>query len=75
MIAKQISETLKKLGNSAIAEHSKRFFKTGKGEYGGGDQFLGIRVPALREQVEHYQLTSLPEVKKLLMSPFHSVYE
>ena len=71
MTAKQISKTLKNLGDSAIAEHSQRFFKTGKGEYGEGDQFLGIRVPVLREQVKHYRSTPLPEVKKLLTSSFH----
>ena len=71
MTAKEISKVLKKLADPVIAEHSQRFFKTGKGAYGEGDQFLGIRVPVLREQVKHYQLTPLSEIKKLLKSPFH----
>ena len=71
MTAKEISKVLKALADPAIAEHSQRFFKTGKGAYGEGDQFLGIRVPVLREQVKHYQLTPLPEVETLLKSPFH----
>lgn len=71
MTAKQISKLLKELGDPVIAEHSQRFFKTGKGEYGEGDQFLGIRVPVLREQVKRYQSILLTEVKKLLTSPFH----
>ncbi|ESA38671.1 dna alkylation repair enzyme [Leptolyngbya sp. Heron Island J] len=71
MTADQISKTLRDLADPAIAEHSQRFFKTGKGEYGEGDQFLGIRVPVLRKQVRHYQATPLSEVQELLKSPFH----
>ena len=71
MTAKQISKVLHNLADPAIAEHSQRFFKTGEGEYGAGDQFLGIRVPVLREQVKHHQSTPLSEVEKLLKSPFH----
>ncbi len=44
MNAKEISQTLQLLADSTIAEYSQRFFKTGKGEYGEGDRFLGIRV-------------------------------
>ncbi|MBU8923109.1 MAG: DNA alkylation repair protein [Bacteroidales bacterium] len=51
-IAREIIATLKALGDPAIAEHSQRFFKTGKGEYGEGDKFLGIRVPVIRAEVK-----------------------
>ena len=54
-----IKKTLKDLANPDIAEHSQRFFKTGKGEYGEGDQFLGIRVPVLRKHVKAFQETTL----------------
>ena len=71
MTAKKISNVLRGLADPAIAEHSQRFFKTGKGEYGEGDQFLGIRVPVLRKNVKIYQTTALQEVQKLLKSSFH----
>ena len=49
-----ISKQLSALANPAIAEHAQRYFKTGKGEYGEGDKFLGIRVPVIREQVNQF---------------------
>ena len=48
MREKTIHNDLMLLVNKEIAEHSQKFFKTGKGEYGEGDIFLGIRVPVLR---------------------------
>ena len=71
MTVEQIRQTLKDLADPAIAEHSQRFFKTGKGDYGEGDQFLGIRVPVLRSHVKRYQSVSLEDIQQLLKSPFH----
>lgn len=71
MTSKQISKILRELADPSIAEHSQRFFKTGKGEYGEGDKFLGIRVPVLREQVKKYRDISLKEIRRLLKSAFH----
>ena len=48
MNQKIIHNDLILLANKEIAEHSQKFFKTGKGEYGKGGIFLGIRVPVLR---------------------------
>ena len=62
---------LRELADPAIAEHSQRFFKTGKGEYGEGDLFLGIRVPVIRKEVKKCQGAALLEVDKLLKSKFH----
>ena len=42
--ANEIQRVLRGLGNADDAVHSQRFFKTGKGEYGEGDRFLGIRT-------------------------------
>lgn len=71
MTEKEISKLLRGLSNPVIAEHSQRYFKTGKGEYGEGDQFLGIRVPVLRERVRQCGAVALEEVQRLLMSDFH----
>ncbi len=71
MKATQLSKILRDLADPVIAEHSQRFFKTGKGEYGEGDKFLGIRVPILRKQAKKYQDIALEEIQRLLKSSFH----
>jgi 3-methyladenine DNA glycosylase AlkD len=68
-----IISDLQKLGDLNIARQSKRFFKTGAGEYGEGDHFLGIRVPVLRKQAIRFIQTPLDEVEHLLHSKFHEV--
>lgn len=69
--AAELQERLAALGDARVAAASQRFFKTGPGEYGEGDRFRGIRVPALRALAKEYQSTSLPEVERLLGSAFH----
>lgn len=66
-----IQNELRRLSNKEIAEHSQRFFKTGKGQYGEGDIFLGIRVPVLRKTAKKYQGISIDECSQLLKSTFH----
>jgi len=68
---KKIVSELENLGNKEIAEHSQRFFRTGTGEYGEGDRFLGIRVPVLRRLAKGYGTIDLDDAFGLLMSPFH----
>src|SRR4030067_879744 len=68
-------ENLKKeislLADPKKAEILKRFFKTGKGQYGEGDIFLGIQVPDSRKIAKKYSLISMDEIIKLLKSPVH----
>jgi 3-methyladenine DNA glycosylase AlkD len=67
----EIQRELRQLGNAEIARHSLRFFKTGPGQYGAGDRFLGIRVPALRVIAKKHQTISLDDAAELLKSGFH----
>ncbi len=66
-----LQQAIRQLADPAIAAHSQRFFKTGPGEYGEGDCFLGIRVPALRRLVRPHLDTPLAEILTLLHSPWH----
>jgi 3-methyladenine DNA glycosylase AlkD len=71
MTAQEISKLLRSLADPERAEHSGRYFKTGAGEYGEGDRFLGIRVPDIRAQVKKCEAVSLENIQVLLMSAFH----
>jgi 3-methyladenine DNA glycosylase AlkD len=57
--------------NPRRARNLAWFFKTGKGEYGEGDKFCGISVPALRKIARRYAHLGLADVKKLLGSRVH----
>lgn len=48
-----------------------RFFKTGKGQYGEGDQFIGVVVPEIRKVAKTFRQLPVPEIVKLLHSPTH----
>lgn len=50
-----------------------RFFKTGKGEYGEGDKFLGVVVPNVRAVARKHKEASLDEVRELMSSAWHEV--
>jgi len=69
--ARDVQKRLKKLGNPEHAAISQRFFKTGPGEYGQGDIFIGIRVPVLRKLVKEFKDLPASEVEILLRSPIH----
>ncbi len=64
---------LRELANPKIAVRSQKFFKSGPGEYAEGDQFLGIRVPVIRQQVKRFQHLTLESVISLLANEYHEI--
>ena len=67
----EIQKKLKSLGNEEKAKIHQRFFKTGPGEYGEGDVFIGVTVPELRKLAKEYKTIGRNEIRKLLQSPIH----
>lgn len=74
LTAKDITSYMESLQDKEQQKILMRFFKTGEGEYGYGDQFLGLKVPQTREVVKHVATgIELSEVPELLMSRWHEV--
>jgi 3-methyladenine DNA glycosylase AlkD len=71
MKAEEVKAELQKHADPRRAETGQWFFKTGQGQYGEGDKFLGLRVPVTRAVCKQYKDLSLPEIQKLLNSPIH----
>jgi 3-methyladenine DNA glycosylase AlkD len=67
----QIERQLRSMGDATRAQNFRRFFRTGPGEYGEGDQFLGLTVPQVRALVSQYSDLPLPQVRALLRSRWH----
>lgn len=66
-----LRKDIKKLSNKKRALASQRFFKTGEGEYGFGDVFVGLTVPQCRELSIKYRDLTFEELYKLLRSEVH----
>jgi 3-methyladenine DNA glycosylase AlkD len=66
-----IRSNLRSVSDQAKARTLARFFKTGPGEYGEGDLFLGVTVPNIRKIVRAHKTAELEEIRKLLHSSFH----
>lgn len=62
---------LRSLANPTKAKLLAGFFKTGKGEYGEGDVFLGVMVPQTREVAKKYENLSFADIRTALASKFH----
>ncbi len=71
MLLKDLELELKKHKNKEQAILLQRFFKTGKGQYGEGDIFLGITVPEQRKIAKKFQELSIEEIQILLNSKIH----
>ena len=68
-----IEKELIKFSSKERKEVNERFFKTGKGEYGEGDVFMGVRVPDIRCVAKKYLDLSLFELEKIIKSKFHEM--
>lgn len=72
--ANEIIDTMHGMENEEQRKVLMRFFKTGKGQYGEGDNFLGLKVPQTRLVVKEAKgKVSLEEIRKLLYSQWHEV--
>lgn len=71
MKAEDVEAELNKHENPSDAAFLQRFFKTGEGQYGAGDTFIGLRVPQTRKIAAQFKTLDLPEIEKLLESPIH----
>ncbi len=71
MSIKDIEIELDRNSNKEQAKLLQRFFKTGPGEYGEGDIFIGIKVPVLRSIAKKNQDVTYKEIKQLLKSKIH----
>jgi 3-methyladenine DNA glycosylase AlkD len=67
----EIRRDLRALGDPETAAFLGRYFKTGPGEYGEGDRFLGIRVPVIRKLARKHRSLPLAGTLELLRSPVH----
>lgn len=69
--AQAVRTALAEVADPADAIHLQRFFKTGPGEYGEGDVFVGVRVPVTRAIAKRFADLPLTEIDTLLDSPVH----
>lgn len=69
----KVLKELKKIGDKERAKNLSWFFKTGKGQYGEGDKFLGITVPESRKIAQKYSNLDFSEIEKLLKNKYHEV--
>lgn len=71
MTEKIIQSQLEALSNAQKKAHFPNFFKTGKGQYGEGDLFIGVVVPDIRKVAKANKDISTEELDRLLNNPFH----
>jgi 3-methyladenine DNA glycosylase AlkD len=73
MTGAALKRELKAAGTPRRAAGAARYFKTGPGQYGDGNLFLGVTVPDLRRIVRHYRGLSLTDTERLLKAKEHEV--
>jgi len=67
----ELRSKIKTFSDKKVAETMQWFFKTGRGDYGEGDVFIGLKVPVQRKLAREFRDLSLTEIKKLLTSTVH----
>ncbi len=71
MDSKEIKKELQKYASLERKKTNEWFFKTGKGQYGEGDIFIGVRAPDVRKVAKQFIETGLPDLEKILQSEIH----
>lgn len=71
MVIDEIRAKLNEFANPEKSKILQRFFKTGAGEYGEGDLFLGVQIPVLRNLVKGFPSVKVDELFELLQSVYH----
>jgi 3-methyladenine DNA glycosylase AlkD len=71
--AKIVEVAITAAGNPEKAVGAQRFFKTGRGQYGEGDVFLGVNNPTVRQIAKEYRELPITEAVKLLKNPYHEI--
>ncbi|HEX9594518.1 MAG TPA: DNA alkylation repair protein [Candidatus Saccharimonadales bacterium] len=71
MTAADVKQALKDVSDAEKAKNSAWFFKSGPGEYGEGDKFIGVTVPNQRKVANKFKDLALDEIIKLISSPIH----
>ena len=71
IMLEELKKELQESANEKQAKILQRFFKTGKGEYGEGDIFLGIKSQPIKDIAKKYSNLSLPKIQELLKSKIH----
>jgi 3-methyladenine DNA glycosylase AlkD len=71
MTVSAVRRRLQEAGNPEDAVFLQRFFKTGAGQYGEGDHFLGIRVPMTRTLAREFADLPISDIEKLLHDKWH----
>ncbi len=71
MIVEEIQDRLRALGNPEAAAFAVRYFKTGPGQYGERDVFLGLRAAVMHALAKEYRSLPVDQVVELLRSPVH----
>ena len=73
MKSQELIKELKKHSSPDRKKSNGWFFKTGPGQYGEGDQFIGVTVPNIRRVARQFLDLDFVELKKIISSPIHEI--